>query len=196
MPLPPPAPRKLLHTRTIVCEGYQRADGQWDVDGRLTDIKAEPLTSGFDRPDGIPAGEPVHDMLLRITVNDGLTITDSVAAMDYHPWRICPAVTASFSKLIGLSLKAGFTKKVRELFGGINGCTHLTSLTGPAATTALQTMIRARLKKLEEARAGNALRKPPPVLNTCHTWARTSPVVKRELPEFYLDPAAAEASKP
>lgn len=192
MPLPPPAPRKKLHTRTIVCEGYQRADGQWDVDGRLTDIRTEPLKHGFDRAGEIPPGEPIHDMKLRITVNDALTVTDSVAVMDYHPWRMCPAITSSYKKLTGLSLKAGFTKAVRDVLGGVQGCTHTTSLTGPVATTVLQTMIRARLKKLEDARAGNALRRPPPVLDTCHSWARTSPIVKRELPEFYVDPAAAK----
>ena len=40
MPLPAPtSERKLLHTRTITCQGYERADGKWDIDGWINDIK-------------------------------------------------------------------------------------------------------------------------------------------------------------
>ena len=53
MPLPPPAPRDLKHTRTIVCQGYEREDGLWDIEARLTDTKPRdiPLASGGVRPD-------------------------------------------------------------------------------------------------------------------------------------------------
>jgi len=186
MPLPPPAPRKLAHVRTIVCAGYERADGQFEVDGHLRDVKTE------DIPDWgggeIPAGKPIHDMRLRMTVDDGLTVTDSVAAMDDFPWRVCPSVAPAFGALKGLSLKPGFTKKVSDVLGGIKGCTHLGSLIGPVATTMMQTMIRSRLKKAEDNKATSGPRKAPPFINTCHTWARTSPVVQREFPDLYIAP--------
>jgi hypothetical protein len=184
MPLPTPAPRKLRHTRTIVCEGYERADGQWDVDGRLTDVKADTIKFWNEGAE-IPAGQPVHDMYLRLTVDSKMTITHSEAAMDYHPWPVCPAITQNFSKLAGVSIKPGFTKKAGDLFGGINGCTHLGSLIGPAATTVMQTMVRARVKRMKEAQDNGQPRPMPAFLNTCHTWATNSPVVKREYPEFY-----------
>ena len=40
MPLPKAAARKLMHTRTIDCRGYEREDGLWDIEGRLSDIKS------------------------------------------------------------------------------------------------------------------------------------------------------------
>ena len=40
MPLPPAAPRKAVHTRSIDCRGYEREDGLWDIEGRLVDTKA------------------------------------------------------------------------------------------------------------------------------------------------------------
>jgi hypothetical protein len=41
MPLPAPAvDRSASHTRQIVCEGFERADGLYDIDGWLTDTKA------------------------------------------------------------------------------------------------------------------------------------------------------------
>lgn len=186
MPLPPPAPRRLLHTRTIVCEGFEHPDGQFEVDGRLTDVKT------YTIPDWgkgvIPAGQPIHDMYLRLAVDDKMTITKSVASMDYFPWRICPSIAPSFSKLKGLSLKPGFTKKVADLVGGTKGCTHLGSLIGPTATTMMQTMIRARMKRAKDREAADGTKSVPHFINTCHTWARTSPVVKREFPHLYKEP--------
>lgn len=184
MPLPPPAPRKLRHTRTIVCEGYERADGQWDVDGRLLDVKADTIEN-WDERGTIPAGQPIHDMSLRITVDSKMTITDSAAAMEYTPWRICPSIAPTFGQLTGLTIKPGFTKKVGDLFGGTLGCTHMNSLIGPVATTLMQTMVRARLARMKEHQDKGLPRSMPPFLNTCHTWATNSPIVKREFPEFY-----------
>ncbi len=189
MPLPPPAPRTLRHTRTIVCEGYERADGQWDVDGRLVDVKADTISNWDPAERGggavIPAGEPIHDMHLRLTADAKMAITRSEAAMDYHPWRMCPAIVPNYEQLTGLVIKPGFTQKVAALLGGTNGCTHMGSLIGPLATTLLQSTVRARLKRQSEARAQGLPRAMPPFLNTCHTWATNSPVVKREFPEFY-----------
>jgi len=55
MPLSPPDDRKRLHTRKIEFRGYERADGRFDIEGRITDAK----TYGFDNQDreGIKAGE-------------------------------------------------------------------------------------------------------------------------------------------
>ncbi len=183
MSLPPPAPRTLRHTRTIICDGYERADGQWEVDGRLLDVKPDTIDNWGEGI--IPAGQPIHDMHLRMTVDAKMTITGSEAAMDHHPWPICPSIAPRFEQLTGLSIRPGFTRKVGDLFGGINGCTHLGSLIGPVATTLMQTMVRARVKRMNETEAKGLPRSMPHFLNTCHTWATTSPIVKREFPEFY-----------
>ena len=45
MPLSAPAaPRRRLHTRRITFEGFQREDGLFDIDARLTDVKDQDLT--------------------------------------------------------------------------------------------------------------------------------------------------------
>ena len=66
MPLSPPTARKLLHTRTVSCHGYQRDDGLWDIEGHLVDGK----TYGFDNDHRgvVNAGEPVHEMWLRLSI--------------------------------------------------------------------------------------------------------------------------------
>ena len=66
MPLSPPAERELLHTRAIEINGYRRADGQFDIEARLTDTK----TYAFGNQDRgtIEPGTPLHGMLARMTV--------------------------------------------------------------------------------------------------------------------------------
>lgn len=179
MPLPPPVARKLLHRRTVVCRGYERADGALDVDSTITDIKARgtPLA---DHPVG--PGEPVHGMALRLTVDETLTVKDVIAVTDHSPFSICGSITPSFRKLIGLKLVSGFTKAVRELVGGTKGCVHIVDLIGHAATVTYQTMGRKRRQEALEARGVTV---KPSLLNTCHAWATDSAVVKREFPKFY-----------
>ena len=183
MPLPPPATgRTKLHTRTITCEGFLRDDGFWDIDGWITDVKTYDVAN-IDR-NGVPAGEPMHGMGLRITIDLELNIHDAVAVQDFTPYRMCPTITPSFSKLIGLNLGKGFTKAMREVLGGTKGCVHLVDLLGPMATTAYQTLDEIRYKAFQEAeRRGEPVR--PFFVESCHAWATDTQVVKREFPTLY-----------
>ena len=74
MPLTTAASRKLIHTRDIRCQGYKRDDGLWDIEGQITDTKSY----SFDNQDRgrVGAGTPVHNMLVRLTVDDNLIVGD------------------------------------------------------------------------------------------------------------------------
>jgi len=184
MPLPDSeVKRELRHRRTIECTGYERDDGLWDIDGWLKDIKTYDF-SNKDRGE-VKAGEPLHGMGIRVTIDENMTIHNIVAVTDYSPFSICGNITTNFKKLEGLRIGRGFNKAVRELLGGVGGCTHLVDLLGPIATTAFQTLVAKRMGKLRRILASQDRSKPPPVLNTCHAWASDSAVVKREFPNFY-----------
>ena len=193
MPLAPAsADRTLLHTRTIICEGYARADGRWDIDGWLTDVKS------YDVPNRdrgvIAAGEPIHGMGLRMTITEGLEIVDVVAVSDHTPFRICPDITPNFRQLIGLNLGKGFSRAARERLGGVKGCVHLVDLLGPMATTAMQTLDERRYRAFQQAeRAGDAT--PPFFINACHAWRAGGELVKREFPSLHR-PEAAPVTEP
>ncbi|MBT4888152.1 MAG: DUF2889 domain-containing protein, partial [Rhodospirillales bacterium] len=75
MPLSKPANREHLHTRDIKCHGYLREDGMWDIEGRITDRK----TYSFPNHDrqGINAGEDIHDMSVRLTMDSEFVIHDA-----------------------------------------------------------------------------------------------------------------------
>ena len=77
MPLANAASRKLIHTRDIHCNGYERDDGLWDIEGQITDTKSY----SFDNQEQgrVGAGTPVHNMLVRLTVDDDLIIQKAEA---------------------------------------------------------------------------------------------------------------------
>lgn len=180
MPLTRAEPRDHIHTREIRCRGFRRADGLWDVEGLLEDTK----TYSFDNRDraGIVAGEPIHRMHVRITIDDNLVIRAAEAATEAGPYTICGDVTPVFGNLVGLRIGPGFRRDVYDRMGRTQGCTHLTDLLlGPMTTTAFQTVAPARARRDQEAKDG----RPPPTLNTCHALAADGPIVKRQWPQFY-----------
>jgi hypothetical protein len=174
MPLPAAVVRSPLHHRNISVRGYRREDGLFDIEGALTDVKdVDLLGVSFIRK----AGEPIHQMWLRITIDKDLSIVDAVAVTDAMPYAgHCDRVTADYRKLIGLSIRPGFSEKVRALFGGTAGCTHLTDLIGTLATTAFQTL------------AGQVARDPekkPYQLDRCHALRTDGPAVAEFYPRWY-----------
>jgi hypothetical protein len=188
MPLSDAAPREHIHTRSIDCRGYRRADGLWDIEGHLSDTKTYGFSNHFR---GILApGTPVHDMWLRLTVDDRLVIHAVEAVTDASPYAVCPSVTANFQRLKGLRIYPGFQKQVRDLLGGIQGCTHLVDMLGPVATTAYQTVFPWRARQYEErlAAEGKLPERPtrrPKLIDSCHAFASDGEVVQRYWPDFY-----------
>ncbi|MCP4284869.1 MAG: DUF2889 domain-containing protein [Gammaproteobacteria bacterium] len=179
MPLSPATEREHQHTRTITCKGYRRKDGLWDIEAHMTDIK----TYSFENRDrgGIQAGEPVHEMWVRISLDLDFMIHDLEAVTDLSPFKVCKEATEGMKKLIGLRIGPGWRRKVHDLVGRTAGCTHLVELLGPLATTAYQTMHAA----LEERAETKPQREKPPIIDTCHALASDSPIIKLEWPEFY-----------
>ena len=90
MPLSASADRKPIHHRQIDCRGFRRADGLWDIDGHLVDTKAYAFSNRF-RGTVIP-GVPLHEMWLRLTVDDTLTIRAAEAVTDNSPYAMCPDI--------------------------------------------------------------------------------------------------------
>ena len=180
MPLTAPAEREHLHTRQVTCQGFRRADGLWDIEAQLSDVKTFSFPNR-DRGGEIRAGEPVHLMSLRLTLDLDFNIHAVEAVTDESPYRICGEAAAGMQQLVGLRIGAGWMRQVRVRVGGTAGCTHLIELLGPLATTAYQTMHWAR----EERANAQPQRDRPGILDTCHALASDSEVVKRQWPQFY-----------
>ena len=154
MSLTAPAEREPIHHRQIACRGYRRADGLWDIEGHLTDVKSYPFSNAWRGE--IAPGEAIHDMWLRLTLDDDLTVIEVEAATVAGPFAVCAAITPAFAKLAGLKIGPGWRGEVQRRLGGVHGCTHLVELLAPLATTAYQTIHVWRAK--HEPTPGN---RPP-----------------------------------
>ncbi len=186
MPLTEPAPRKPLHLRHVECRGYEREDGLFDIEGRVVDTKTYSFANR-DRGE-IKAGEAVHDMSIRLTIDEDGLIHEVEAVTDYGPYRICPDITPNFSRLKGLKVGPGFLRKVKDRVGGVEGCTHLIELLAPLATTTFQTLVQVPKRRAAAGEAEVGRQGPPRVLNTCHAYRSDSEVVRRFWPAFYTVP--------
>lgn len=180
MPLTEPAARQLAHTRVVTCHGYRREDDLWDIEGRIVDTKPYRFRNR-DRGGWIEAEEALHDMSIRLTINLDLEVVAVDAIIDASPYNYCKCVVAVAQNLVGLRIAPGWTQKSKQAMGNNRGCTHLTELLGPVATTAIQTIASEKIKRSKNKPhgGGNAF------LNTCHTYADSSPVVKLHWPEHY-----------
>jgi hypothetical protein len=198
MPLSPPTGRQHLHTRRVTCQGFFREDGLWDIEGRITDEKTYEHPNEWRGP--LRAGDFVHDMSIRLTLDHKFTIVDIEAVTDRSPYQVCGNVAPDFRKLIGLRIGGGFHREVRARLGGVHGCTHIVELLGPVATTAFQTVASGKARELNRVHrakngavpASRAARSPrkPYVIDTCHAWSSDGEVVKRWAPHFYTGPDA------
>lgn len=186
MPLTPASDRERIHTRTITCEGYERDDSLFDIDGWMTDTKSYAFAS-TDRGE-VKAGVPVHGMGLRLTIDAGLTIHAVAAAMDFTPFNMCPSITPNFQRLVGLNLGKGFSSAVREALGGTQGCVHLVDLLRPMANTAYQLLSRAAYTAFREKGRRGELAKPF-FINQCHTWTSDGEVTRSQFPSLYTGKA-------
>lgn len=188
MPLSTPtAPRQPLHHRDISIRGYKRDDGMFDIEGHLHDTKEVDFNVASGRR---AAGESIHSMWLRITIDRTLTIVDAEAATDAMPYvGHCDQIVPDYKKLIGLALRPGFSSQVKQLLGGTSGCTHITDLVGIVATTAFQTIAGQGLQTVGSR---------PFQLDRCHALAVTAPAVARFYPEWYRgdQPVASPAELP
>ena len=138
MGLPNSHHRVLIHNRKINCNGYIRADGKFDIEAELLDSKSYDFPS--DTHGIVQKDTPYHHMRVRITVNLEFKVTDAAAITLAGPYRICPQGAENITNLIGLKIGPGWKRRVQTAIGGPSGCTHITELTGPMATTAYQTI--------------------------------------------------------
>ena len=182
MPLPvSDVERSLTHTRRVRYEGYKRADGLWDLEAHLSDVKSHDysLKTGVRR-----AGQAIHEMCLRITIDRTMTIVDAAASSDAVPYPGgCEPAAAAYRQLIGLNLTRDFRKTTRELLGGVRGCTHLTEMLGGMPTAAVQTFAGEMTEEREDG-------SKPFQLDQCQALETSGETVKKWYPKWYRGKAA------
>ena len=130
--------------------------------------------------EGDPDPLTFHHMQVELVVGfPGMEITAATVLFEAHPHDPCGAIAPHYGELVGLSIARGFTREVRQRFGGPRGCTHTTALLMAMAPVAIQSIWSMQIVADREAgrpwrgratsrrRAAAALGR---TLNSCHVW--------------------------
>ncbi len=173
--------REELHHRGIDLRFFRRADGLYDIEGRLVDRKTHPFRRQLAEED-TPAGQPLHDILVRLAIDDAMLIHDAVAAMTVTPFGLCQGAEQTLGPLKGLRIGGGWMKQVRERLSGSASCTHIVELLGPMATCAFQGLAPQRLARLNTP--GHEQQRLAKV-DSCYAYAAEREVVAKLWPHLY-----------
>jgi hypothetical protein len=192
MPLSPSISRRALkHTRAIQVEAFSREDGLWDIDAHITDIKTRDATlaSGVK-----PAGSPLHDLWLRLTIDLQMTIVDVEAVSDAVPYPgHCHTIGPAYKELVGLNLLKGFRHELKNRLHGIEGCTHLTELAQILPTAAIQSFAGDVFNTREGVNDDGQSQKPFQ-LDRCHALRSDGAAVAKYYPRWAIKPSAGQQS--
>ena len=184
MSLSAPAPRRQLHTRRIVFEGFERDDGLYDIEASIVDHKH------FDydgRKRGhIAAGTPIHDMQVRLTVDSDRILRAIEVVTQVAPYGDCFTVAPKFQELVGKSVAKGWRRTVNDVLGGACGCTHLRELLTSTATVVFQTMEGGQRGAQREAAAVDSDAPKPFFINACRAWSEQGELVEELFPKYYI----------
>ena len=181
--MPPASPeRQPRHHRSIDVQVYARADGLWELDAQLTDTKSRDVTLA----NGVrKAGEPIHDMVLRLVFDRDTTIVAAGSESRSVPYPgHCDDHGDAYAALVGMNLLRGFRRDVQQRLGGTRACTHLTELTQVLPTAVVQ------------AFAGDVIQTDPNApqrpfqLDGCHALRVAGPVVHEHYPRWFRSPAS------
>jgi len=179
MPLSPAVSRPELHLRRIDLRGYRRDDGLYDVEARMIDTKCEELVLSDGRM--LPPGEALHDMWIRLVIDDRLKVLEVAASTDRAPFTVCGEAAAGLASLKGLRVGPGWSRAIRHKLAAREGCTHLIELLAPLATVAFQTVAGTRQDKRAAVDADGKPRK----IDSCYAYASNREVVQRLWPMHY-----------
>ena len=173
--------REELHHRQVDMKFYRRSDGLFEVEGRLTDKKTHPFKRQLATED-LPPGEPVHDIIVRMVVDEHLLVHDIQANMQSTPFGVCKGAQQTLAPLIGLKIAKGWNKHVRDALGGSKSCTHIMEMLGPMATTAYQGLAPQRIARTNTP--GNDHLRHAKV-DTCYAYAAEREVVAQLWPDLH-----------
>jgi hypothetical protein len=185
MPLPAVrVPRTRIHARRVDIEGWRRADGLLELEAHLCDVKDGdyPMPPPAYRR---PRGEPLHDMWVRIAIDDGMIIREAAACSDAVPYPGgCDTIGPAYGQLVGLNLLKDFRRAVAERFGKTRGCAHITELLNALPTVALQTM--ASIQRDAGMRDwDDGYPHQPFQIGQCHALENSSATVRQYYPRWF-----------
>lgn len=189
-----PIGRRLVQYRQIHAKAYLREDGLWDIEVELNDTKGKDFQlAAVHRLEG----QPIHRMLLTITINEQFDILEaSSKSLDVPYPGFCETINPDYQKLVGLNLLKGFRAAVKDRLGDIAGCTHLTELTNVLPTVAIQAFVGEVFPVVKAPETIKVLHQKIPFhFNGCHALRTDGEVVKTYHPVWFGYPTPDRLNK-
>jgi hypothetical protein len=173
--------REEIHHRQVDLRFFRRSDGLYEVEGRLVDTKSHAFRRQLGGED-MPPGVPLHDIVVRLVIDEAMVVHDAHAVMQATPFEVCRGAVDTLAPLKGLKIGAGWNKQVRDLLGGAASCTHIVELLGPMATTAFQGFAPQRLARINDP--ANEKQRAAKV-DSCYAYAAEREVVAQLWPHLH-----------
>ncbi|MBA4394881.1 MAG: hypothetical protein C0407_15120, partial [Desulfobacca sp.] len=109
-----------------------------------------------------------------------INILEAEAEMPTIPHEGCPTVADSVKKIIGLPIVAGFSDRVRQRMGGVEGCSHMMHLIlamGPAALHGY--WAHQSRQPFPTPRSYDEIPGLPYLVNSCRLWREDGPLIQQ-----------------
>ena len=113
VPLQDSIEREEIHKRQITMRAYRRVDGLYDIEGRVVDNKPIEFVAPLTRRVLAP-GQPIHDLWVRLVIDDEFLIHDVFSSSDSTPFAVCKQAPPTLSVLKGERIGGGWAKLVRD----------------------------------------------------------------------------------
>jgi hypothetical protein len=174
--------RREVHMRRIEMRAFARDDGLWDVEAHLRDEKPfSYVDPGRGRQE---AGDAVHDIRVRLTLDDDRVIRDVGVEMGSMPFGTCHEIKDTLRPLIGERVGRGWRQILKKIPRNTT-CAHVHELLVPMATVVHQGMALGRNPEGKVAiEPDPRLADKPFFVDDCHSWRADGPVVARFYPQF------------
>jgi Protein of unknown function (DUF2889) len=170
------------HKRTIQVDTCR-------LDKQTLQVRAELIDTRVD-------GYLIHQILVRLEVGIDLIITKAEFLTPKAPYKECSHYNVPADRLIGLSAGKGFTKKVMDIYGGVEGCSHIVTILMTLAPAIRQGLAFVMVfpgeeQVLTERNLNATVQNMASYLtDSCMVWKKDSPVqqdiakgIVRDLPE-------------
>lgn len=159
------------HTRNMSFTTYMAGEGHIVTKAALTDVR---LKDYFKLTGQKVEAGTLHDMeVIFLIKTPSMVIEDIEVSLKTVPREDCTHLSRSLDPLIGLSVTKGFTSNVRNLCGGVKGCTHLVTL----LTAAGSAIIQGSMAVMYQGKAGRSYNKAERssqmgayLKNSCYAW--------------------------
>ena len=162
----------VVHSREIRLSTFPHDADSIIVRGELLDTRHVPIVDVLGR-----AKSPgtVHHICVYLLVESGpLRIVRAEAEMHAVPSDQCRETLDVLEKVAGLEIRPGFSRNVRSLVGGTEGCTHLCTLVKAMGTEIVHGwMTRTRNRSPDRSIPPDAQKDY--LVDSCRLWKKDGP---------------------